>query len=86
MQAVEPRIVERLPSHRARILRACFRDAAVAELCRDYDMLAEAQEGRVARDGLSNERHTELLDLMDDLERELLDRLDRMHTIRQTDD
>lgn len=37
MKAIELRIVKRLPSHWERILRACFCDAAVAELCRDYD-------------------------------------------------
>ena len=85
MHPTEPHIVYRFPRHRERILRACFRDAAVAELCRDYDTLAEAlkaDEGREPPDGLSNERHTELLDLMDELERELLYRLERLHAIR----
>ena len=86
MRPIEPQIVQRFPRNRERILRACFRDAAVAELCRDYDTLAEAliaEEGRRTADGLSNAPNSELLDLMADLEKELLDRLERLHTIRQ---
>jgi hypothetical protein len=86
MEVVEPRIVERLPGHRERILRACFRDAAIAELCRDYDALLEAIEvERPDPDPGAHQdrRKHELLDLACDLEKELLDRLDLLEAPRQ---
>jgi len=80
METVEPRIVERLPSHRERILRGCFRDAAIAELCRDYDALLvaiEAEQPDADSGAPAERRKHDLLDLACDLEKELLDRLDR---------
>ena len=87
MRTVEPRIVERLPSHRERILRACFRDAAVAELCRDYDAVLTAIEAEqaVADSNVRAERRKrDLQGLMCNLEKELLDRLERLRNIKNT--
>ena len=78
MSQIEPRIVERFPSHRDRILRKCFQDAAVAELCRDYDCLIETLESAKPRPGTTGQAHDtrqDLLELAKALEQELLDRL-----------
>ena len=81
MAHVLPRIVERFPSHRERILRAQFRDAAVAELCRDYDTLVEALEDEVMAKRIVEPSHShqvELRTLMEDLEKELFERMSRI--------
>jgi len=78
MSQVEPRIVERFPVHRERILRKCFQDAAVAELCRDYDCLIEVLEAGPPRQGTASQAsdtRQELLQLAAALEQELLGRL-----------
>ena len=78
MSMVEPHIVDRFPGHRDRILRKCFQDAAVAELCRDYDCLIEALEAAKNRQGTTshaNDVRQELLELANTLEQELLGRL-----------
>jgi hypothetical protein len=77
MSQVEPRIVERFPAHRDRILRKCFQDAAVAELCRDYDCLIETLESAKPRHGTAqaSDIRQELQELVNALEQELLDRL-----------
>ena len=85
MKTVEPRIVERLPSHRERILRACFRDAAVAELCRDYDAVLtaiEAEQSGADSNTRTERRKRDLQDLMCNLEKELLDRLARLRNMK----
>lgn len=78
MTQVEPRIVERFPDHRERILHKYFQDAAVAELCRDYDCLIETLEAAKSRQGAASQAgdiRQELLELAGALEQELLDRL-----------
>lgn len=78
MSQIEPRIVERFPIHRERILRKCFQDAAVAELCRDYDCLIETLEAAKPVQetaGQTSDARQELLELVNALEQELLDRL-----------
>ena len=78
MSQLEPHIVDRFPGHRDRILRKCFQDASVAELCRDYDCLIEALEAAKTRQGAASqasEFRRELLELANALEQELLDRL-----------
>lgn len=78
MSQLEPHIVERFPGYRDRILRKCFQDAAVAELCRDYDCLIEALEAEKPRQGKigqANDVRQELLQLANALEQELLDRI-----------
>jgi hypothetical protein len=78
MNQVEPRIVERFPGYRERILRRCFQDAAVAELCRDYDCLIETLETAKPRQDTASEAsdiREELQKLVNALEQELLDRL-----------
>jgi hypothetical protein len=66
-----PRIVERLPAHRERILKARFRSAVVDELCRDYDTVSEAlgSEHRRAEDLNVQEN---LVQLANELEDEML--------------
>jgi len=78
MSQIEPRIVERFPVYRERILRKCFQDAAVAELCRDYDCLIETIEAANPRQGAASQAgdvRQDLLELVNALEQELLDRL-----------
>jgi hypothetical protein len=78
MSQIEPRIVERFPGYRDRILRKCFQDAAVAELCRDYDCLIEALEAAKSQQGVASQAsdiRQDLLELANALEQELLDRL-----------
>lgn len=78
MSHIEPRIVERFPVHRERILRKCFQDAAVAELCRDYDCLIEVLEAAKPRQGTTGQAidtRQEFLELAKALEQELLERL-----------
>jgi hypothetical protein len=78
MSQLEPRIVERFPGHRDRILRKCFQDTAVAELCRDYDCLIETLEAAKTRQNTTSQAsdtREELLQLANALEQELLDRL-----------
>jgi hypothetical protein len=78
MSQLEPHIVDRFPGHRDRILRKCFQDAAVAELCRDYDCLIEALEAEKPWQNTTSqasETREELLQLAKALEQELLDRL-----------
>lgn len=76
MGQIEPRIVERFPDYRERILRKCFQDAAVAELCRDYDCLIETLDAEKARQGTAtSDLHEDLLELVNALEEELMDRL-----------
>jgi hypothetical protein len=78
MKVIEPCIVNRFPGYRERILRKCFQDAAVAELCRDYDSLIEtlgATEFRQGTASQASDARQELLELGNALERELMDRL-----------
>jgi len=78
MSQVAPRIVERFPAHRERILRKCFQDAAVAELCRDYDCLLETLEAAKLRQDTASQAsdiRQDLQELATALEQELLDRL-----------
>jgi hypothetical protein len=78
MSQIEPRIIKHFPGHRDRILRRCFQDTAVAELCRDYDCLIEALEAAKNRQGTASQAsdvRQELLELANTLEQELLDRL-----------
>lgn len=75
---VEPRIIERFPSYRERILRARFCDDVLDELCRDYDSVLEALEGEGVNEtaALRQARtRKELLQLARDLEQEVLARL-----------
>lgn len=55
MNQVEPRIVERFPTLRERILHECFQDATVAELCRDYDYLIAALEAAMLSNGAASQ-------------------------------
>ncbi len=78
MSQIEPRIVDRFPGYRDRILRKCFQDAAVAELCRDYDCLIETLEATTSRQGTASQAsdiRQELLGLVNALEKELMGRL-----------
>ena len=78
MSQIEPRILERFPGYRERILRKYFQDVAVAELCRDYDCLIETLEAAKSRQGTARKAsniYQELLDLANALEQELMDRL-----------
>ena len=78
MSQVAPHIVDRFPGYRDRILRKCFQDEAVAELCRDYDCLIEMLEAAKSRQGAdsqASDRQQELLELANALEKELLNRL-----------
>jgi hypothetical protein len=78
MSQVEPRIVARLPSYRERILVARSRDNILDELCRDYDSILEALEGKSIEEttALRQARtRQELLQLARDLEQEVLARL-----------
>ena len=87
MVHVLPRIVERFPCHSERILRARFRDAAVAELCRDYDSLVEALEDEaMAKTTVepSNTHQVEIQSLMESLEKELFERMSRLEKCDQT--
>ena len=74
-----PRIVERFPKYRSRVLNALPRDGTMAELCEDYDKVVavlEAEETRSAEGGeISQEAHRELVRLKRELEFELLERL-----------
>jgi len=86
MAHVLPRIVERFPSHREQILRARFRDAAIAELCRDYDTLVEALEEEAMTKKIAEPTNThqgELRSLMEDLEKELFERMSRIEQCSQ---
>ena len=74
MKVIEPRIVNRFPGYRERILRKYFQDVAVAELCRDYDCLIETLEAEKSRQGIASHRQ-ELLELAEALEKELLVRI-----------
>ena len=78
MKVIEPRIVNRFPGYRDRILKKCFQDVAVAELCRDYDCLIETLEAAKSRQGIASQAsdlRQELLELAEALEKELLVRI-----------
>ena len=78
MSQIGPRIIDRFPGYRDRILRKYFQDGAVAELCRDYDCLIEMLEATTSRQGTASQAsdiRQELLELANALEKELLDRL-----------
>jgi hypothetical protein len=78
MKVIEPCIVNRFPGYREHILRKCFQDVAVAELCRDYDALIEALQAEESRQSFANNTsgtRQELLALANALEKELMDRL-----------
>ncbi len=78
MSQVEPRIVARFPSFRERILSARSRDDVFDEMCRDYDSVLEALEGKGMDEtaALRQARtRQELLQLARDLEQEVLARL-----------
>ena len=68
MSLTIPHIVERLPTHRDRILKARFQTDLVDELCRDYDTVA------AALDAEHSARHRQELQLLArQLEQEMLD-------------
>jgi len=78
MKAIESSIIDRFPDYRERILQWCIQDTAVAELCRDYDALMEALQADEPRQSLANDAsgtRQELRELVNALERELMDRL-----------
>ena len=78
MSQIEPRIVDRFPGYRERILRKYFQDVAVAELCRDYDCLIKTLEAAKSRQGTAShagDLRKELLELVNALEKELLVRI-----------
>ena len=78
MSQVEPRIVARFPSYRERILRARTCDDVLVELCRDYDSVLEALEGKGVDETTALRQvrtRQELLQLARDLEQEVLTRL-----------
>jgi hypothetical protein len=78
MKAIEPRIIDRFPGYRERILQRCFQDAAVAELCWDYDALIEVIHAEESRQGFAKNTSgtpQELRELVNALEQELMDRL-----------
>jgi len=78
MKAIESSIIDRFPDYRERILQRCIQDTAVAELCRDYDALMEALQADEPRQSLANDAsgtRQELRELVNALERELMDRL-----------
>ena len=76
-----PRIIDRFPSKRQRIIDLCSRDMAVSELCEDYEKLIDT----LIKSGvdLDNQPASEAQSLHDlfilkqELEQELLDRLRR---------
>lgn len=67
-----PHIVEKLPEHRERILKARFRSAVVDDLCRDYDTVAQALSETCRLDGYDSDVEQELLQLAGQLEEEML--------------
>jgi hypothetical protein len=78
MSQAEPRIVVSLPGHRERILSARSSDDILDELCRDYDSVLEALEGKDVDETAARRQartRQELLQLARDLEREVLARL-----------
>ena len=78
MCQVEPRIIERFPEYRERILQERSRGVIVDELCRDYDAILEALEAENAGEIIAHRRartHQQLLQLARALEQEMLTRL-----------
>lgn len=69
-----PQIVDRLPEHRSRILKARFRDQTVNDLCRDYDLLLKSLTNH---QGSDEAIELELRRLAQALEREMLIWLER---------
>jgi len=75
---ISKRIVDRFLGYRESILEKRFQDAAVAELCRDYDCLIETLEATKSRQGTASQAsdvRQERLELANALEKELLYRL-----------
>ena len=80
MSQAEPRIVARFPSYRERILRARSCDDVLDEMCRDYDSVLQALEGKGMDEtaALRQARtRQDLLQLARNLEQEVLARLVR---------
>lgn len=78
MSLVEPHIVDQFPGYRDRILRKYFQHEAVVELCQDYDCLIETIEvakSRQVTTSQASNRQQEMLELANELEKELLERL-----------
>ena len=76
-ELVVPRFVERFPEHRGSIVELRFRDAAVNELCHDYDDVVNALEGATSESSAyrPGESIDDLRRLKQELEQELLRRL-----------
>ena len=73
-----PRIVQRFPCYRDRLLRARWRDSDLGELIEDYDTLAEALETEEAhrKSGQGSEQaYKDLVGLCRELENDILRRL-----------
>ncbi len=74
-----PRIVERFPKYRSRVLNALPRDGTMAELCDDYDKVVAALEIEEIPTGRGHEKsqetYQELVRLKRELEYEFLERL-----------
>ena len=74
-----PKIVERFPNYRDRVLSALSRDRVMSELCTDYDSVMselEIAEGRSNGGGeQTTQIYRELARLKRDLEHEVLARL-----------
>ena len=74
-----PKIVERFPNYRDRVLSAWSRDQIISELCADYDAVISDLEIVEARSNGSDEQTTrtyrELARLKRELEHEVLARL-----------
>ena len=78
MSQAESRIVARFPNYRERILVARSCDDVLDEMCRDYDSVLEALEGKgVDETAALRQAQTrqKLLQLARDLEQEVLARL-----------
>ncbi len=77
MESVQPGIVEQFPSFRKRILELCATDAAVCELCEDYDEVLNALSEISGETHVESKSVNELKELKRILEQELQERLDR---------
>ena len=83
--ALVPRIIDRFPGKRQRIIDLCSRDMAVSELCEDYEKLIDTLiKSGVDLDNQPDSEAPSLHDLFilkQELEQELLDRLRRQQKI-----
>ena len=83
--ALVPRIIDRFPGKRQRIIDLCSRDMAVSELCEDYEKLIDT----LIKSGVDLDNQPasvaqslhDLFILKQELEQELLDRLRRQQKI-----